>query len=234
MTSLLELRVRELDDPTKPIKQVAREIAPLVRLSKDTIIGYVRAGRNDQSHYERLQKQAIERGTTLREAQKASIVRNYGSISWWRQLNLDRWGIETASDYEDFIAREDYGFESHAQLIAFKKRKPIPELKGKQKKNECWGDFVQPMSPDDLDRLPEANSFSFDEAQRTVNLAQEILSSVERKTIRKRYYEKREKTLKEIGEEFGVTGERIRQIEAAALAKMRAYIEQNGLADYYR
>ena len=41
-------------------------------------------------------------------------------------------------------------------------------------------------------------------------------------------------TLVEIGEEMGITRERVRQIEGKALKKMRKYAEENGLREYLR
>ena len=39
-------------------------------------------------------------------------------------------------------------------------------------------------------------------------------------------------TLEEVGKQFGVTRERIRQIEAKTLAKLRAYREARSLRDF--
>jgi RNA polymerase primary sigma factor len=50
-----------------------------------------------------------------------------------------------------------------------------------------------------------------------------VLTAREEQVLRKRFGigDERERTLREVGEEFGLTRERIRQIEAAALAKLR-------------
>jgi len=41
-------------------------------------------------------------------------------------------------------------------------------------------------------------------------------------------------TLEEVGQEFGVTRERIRQIEAKALTKLKKHRESKRLSDYLR
>ena len=59
-----------------------------------------------------------------------------------------------------------------------------------------------------------------------LNEALETLSPRERDIIRQRFLENEKTTLAEIGELFGVTKERIRQIEGRALSKLRAALDE--------
>ena len=82
----------------------------------------------------------------------------------------------------------------------------------------CLGDLViDDHSPD-----PEATTISLD-FQREMQTILATLSPREEKIVRMRFGigEKAEHTLEETGEIFGVTRERIRQIESAALKKLR-------------
>jgi RNA polymerase primary sigma factor len=60
------------------------------------------------------------------------------------------------------------------------------------------------------------------------------LTHRERKVIELRFGLKGEhpRTLEEVGEKFGVTRERIRQIEAKTLAKLKAYRDAQRLRDF--
>jgi RNA polymerase primary sigma factor len=62
----------------------------------------------------------------------------------------------------------------------------------------------------------------------------ELLTSRERKVIELRFGLKGEhpRTLEEVGQKFGVTRERIRQIEAKTLAKLKAYRDSQRLRDF--
>jgi RNA polymerase primary sigma factor len=64
--------------------------------------------------------------------------------------------------------------------------------------------------------------------------AMESLSARERRVIETRFGlgDGRSKTLEDVGLEFGLTKERIRQIEKEALAKLRHRSRSRGLSDY--
>jgi RNA polymerase primary sigma factor len=69
-----------------------------------------------------------------------------------------------------------------------------------------------------------------------VNVVLDLLTPREQKILRMRFglEDGKSHTLEEVGQEFGVTRERIRQIEAKALAKLRKHRESKKLKDYLR
>lgn len=67
----------------------------------------------------------------------------------------------------------------------------------------------------------EASGVSADEA-RAVRAALWVLSRREREVIRRRHLSDDKETLKQIGEDHGLSRERVRQLEERALAKLRA------------
>jgi len=63
-----------------------------------------------------------------------------------------------------------------------------------------------------------------------------LLGSRERKILKLRFglYNNHPKTLEEVGREFGITRERIRQIEKKALGKLRNSNKINSFKDYLK
>ena len=88
-----------------------------------------------------------------------------------------------------------------------------------------------------VDLVTDEDTASPEEAfvrRRLAEQIQKILATLtprEQKILRKRFGigEERAYTLKEIGGEFGVTRERVRQIEAVALTKLRKYLWRKNL-----
>ena len=91
------------------------------------------------------------------------------------------------------------------------------------------GDFIE---DEDSDTPEEAATSQL--LKEHVNEMLDILSPREQKILKMRFglEDGRSHTLEEVGQEFGVTRERIRQIEAKALAKLRRHRESRSLRDY--
>ena len=100
---------------------------------------------------------------------------------------------------------------------------------GGEDEDSKLGDF---MEDEDSDTPEEAATAEL--LKEHVNDILEVLSPREQKILKMRFglEDGRNHTLEEVGQEFGVTRERIRQIEAKALAKLRKNRDSRSLRDY--
>ncbi len=91
------------------------------------------------------------------------------------------------------------------------------------------GDFIE-----DQDAKPPAEAAAFELLKGQLEGVLETLTSREEKVLRLRFGldDGKTRTLEEVGKHFGVTRERIRQIEAKALRKLRHPMRSKRLKDY--
>ena len=91
------------------------------------------------------------------------------------------------------------------------------------------GDFIP-----DSDALAPADAAAFTMLKNQLNEVLETLTPREEKVLKLRFGldDGRPRTLEEVGKEFNVTRERIRQIEAKALRKLRHPSRSKKLKDY--
>ena len=91
------------------------------------------------------------------------------------------------------------------------------------------GDFIQ-----DEDNVSPEEAATYELLKEHIDETLDLLSPREQKILRMRFglEDGRSHTLEEVGQEFGVTRERIRQIEAKALTKLRKNKDSKMLKDY--
>ena len=115
------------------------------------------------------------------------------------------------------------------QLLQEKGREPQPEAPIGEEEDSHLGDFIQ-----DDDAPPPAEAASFTLMKEQLMGVLDTLTPREKKVLSLRFglEDGRQRTLEEVGQEFNVTRERIRQIEAKALRKLRHPSRSKKLKDY--
>ena len=91
------------------------------------------------------------------------------------------------------------------------------------------GDFIE-----DRSGLAPADAASYQLLKEQVDVVLDTLNEREKRVLQLRFglEDSRSRTLEEVGREFGVTRERIRQIEAKALRKLRHPTRSKKLRDF--
>ncbi len=99
-----------------------------------------------------------------------------------------------------------------------------------EEEDSSLGDFIS-----DPNALTPHEYMLKEMVNQTLDEVLETLTDREEKVLRLRYglFDGKNHTLEEVGREFGVTRERIRQIEAKALRKLRSPSRQNELREFY-
>jgi RNA polymerase primary sigma factor len=155
--------------------------------------------------------------------------------------------IETISKYQQVVRRltQDLGREPLAEEIASEMNLEVAKIRHIQKISQETVSLEQPVGEDDEDSLlgdfieDEKILSPTQEAARRLLKDQfhEILQDLaprEQKILRMRFGldDGISHTLEEVGKEFGVTRERIRQIEAKAIMKIREHEKAKRLEGY--
>jgi RNA polymerase primary sigma factor len=98
-----------------------------------------------------------------------------------------------------------------------------------EEENSHLGDFIE-----DRDTLPPVDAASRQLLKEQIDVVLSSLSPREQRVLQLRFglEDGRSRTLEEVGKEFNVTRERIRQIEAKALRKLRHPSRSRRLKDY--
>ena len=155
--------------------------------------------------------------------------------------------IETISKYQQVVRRltQDLGRDPLAEEIAAEMNLEVGKIRHIQKISQETVSLEQPVGEDDEDSLLG----DFIEDEKILSPAQEAsrkllkdqfreilqdLAPREQKILRLRFGldDGISHTLEEVGREFGVTRERIRQIEAKALMKIRDHEKAKKLEEY--
>lgn len=99
-----------------------------------------------------------------------------------------------------------------------------------EEEDSSLGDFIS-----DTNTLTPHEYMMQEMVKKTLDEVLETLTDREEKVLRLRYglFDGKNHTLEEVGREFGVTRERIRQIEAKALRKLKNPARQNKLREFY-
>ena len=130
---------------------------------------------------------------------------------------------------EEVAARMDISVEK-VQIIQKVAQEPISlEAPVGEEEDSSLGDFIA-----DPDTLTPMEYTSKEMLKRELDNVLETLTDREEKVLRMRFglLYGRSRTLEEVGREFGVTRERIRQIEAKALRKLRHPSRSKKLKDF--
>jgi RNA polymerase primary sigma factor len=138
---------------------------------------------------------------------------------------------------------QDLGREPLVEEVAFRVEMTPERVREILRVSQETVSLEQPMGEDDFslsDLLEDVGAVAPSEAaaramlNEAVNEALSELSERERKVVRLRFGldDGQMRTLEEVGREFGVTRERIRQIESKTLAKLRHPMHSGHLRDY--
>jgi RNA polymerase primary sigma factor len=132
--------------------------------------------------------------------------------------------------YPDEVAAEMKISVEKVQIIQKVAQEPISlESPVGEEEDSSLGDFIP-----DQDTLTPYEYTSKEMLKRELDAVLETLTDREEKVLRMRFglLDGRTRTLEEVGKEFGVTRERIRQIEAKALRKLRHPSRSKKLKDF--
>ncbi len=152
-------------------------------------------------------------------------LRAAASKSYGRELDVED------SIVQEEIARKKKFTEERVREIMKIAQEPISlETPIGDEEDSHLGDFIE-----DSDAVAPAEAASSQLLKEKMEDVLENLTEREKKVLQLRFglEDGRSRTLEEVGQEFGVTRERIRQIEAKALRKLRHPTRSKWLKDYW-
>jgi len=133
--------------------------------------------------------------------------------------------------------------EPSAEEIAELLDKPIGDVERLLKLNERTASVDVPLGPDSerslLDAIPDENNpdpsdlLAEEDVQANLDLWLQQLNAKQRDVVERRFglHGRNSSTLEEVGQEIGVTRERVRQIQMDALKKLREILEREGYSE---
>ena len=133
---------------------------------------------------------------------------------------------------EEIAKKMDFTPEKVTQIIKMAKNYPISlEQPVGEEGDTVFGELIED-SKGEKPLVAVTSTMLQEQLQEVLNL----LDSRERKILKLRFglYNSHPKTLEEVGREFGITRERIRQIEKKALGKLRNLNKINSFKDYLK
>ncbi|MEO7617597.1 MAG: RNA polymerase sigma factor RpoD, partial [Candidatus Saccharibacteria bacterium] len=132
---------------------------------------------------------------------------------------------------EEIAAEMEMDVEKVNHIIKIKQDIVSLEAPVGEEEDSKLGDFIE-----DEDAKTPFEAATEQLLKEQLDQVLDLLTPREQKILRMRFglADGRSHTLEEVGQEFGVTRERIRQIEAKALAKLRKHRESKKLKDYLR
>lgn len=132
---------------------------------------------------------------------------------------------------EEIAAEMEMDVEKVNHIIKIKQDIVSLEAPVGEEADSTLGDFIE-----DEDSVSPEDAATYQLLKEQVNSVLALLTPREQKILRMRFglEDGRSHTLEEVGQEFGVTRERIRQIEAKALAKLRKHRDSKKLKDYLK
>jgi RNA polymerase primary sigma factor len=152
-------------------------------------------------------------------------IRAAASKSYGRELDVDD------AIVQEELARKKKFTEERVREIMKIAQEPISlETPIGDEEDSHLGDFIE-----DSDAVAPAEAASSQLLKEKMEDVLENLTEREKKVLQLRFglEDGRSRTLEEVGQEFGVTRERIRQIEAKALRKLRHPTRSKWLKDYW-
>jgi len=132
---------------------------------------------------------------------------------------------------EEIAAEMEMDVDKVNHIIKIKQDIVSLEAPVGEEADSTLGDFIE-----DEDSVSPEDAATYQLLKEQVNSVLALLTPREQKILRMRFglEDGRSHTLEEVGQEFGVTRERIRQIEAKALAKLRKHRDSKKLKDYLK